>query len=37
MEHARSSLWIYRKIKDIFDPDHILAPGRLTLGESRAA
>jgi FAD/FMN-containing dehydrogenase len=37
MEHARSSLWIYRKIKDIFDPDHILAPGRLTLGGSRAA
>ena len=37
MEHAQSSLWIYRKMKDIFDPDHILAPGRLTLGESRAA
>jgi FAD/FMN-containing dehydrogenase len=36
MEHAQSSLWIYRKIKDIFDPDHILAPGRLTLGGSRA-
>jgi FAD/FMN-containing dehydrogenase len=37
MEHARSSLWVYRKMKDIFDPDHILAPGRLTLGGSRAA
>jgi FAD/FMN-containing dehydrogenase len=37
MEHAKSSLWIYRKMKDIFDPDHILAPGRLTLGGSRAA
>jgi hypothetical protein len=37
MEHAQSSLWIYRKMKDIFDPDHILAPGRLTLGGSRAA
>jgi FAD/FMN-containing dehydrogenase len=36
MEHAQSSLWIYRKMKDIFDPDHILAPGRLTLGGSRA-
>jgi FAD/FMN-containing dehydrogenase len=23
MEHARSSLWVFRKIKDIFDPDHI--------------
>jgi FAD/FMN-containing dehydrogenase len=37
MEHARSSLWVFRKIKDIFDPDHILAPGRLALGGSRAA
>jgi FAD/FMN-containing dehydrogenase len=37
MEHAQSSLWVYRKVKDIFDPDHILAPGRLTLGGSRAA
>jgi FAD/FMN-containing dehydrogenase len=37
MERARSSRWIYRKMKDIFDPDHILAPGRLTLGGSRAA
>lgn len=37
MEAAGSSLWVYRKIKDIFDPDHILAPGRLTLGERRAA
>jgi hypothetical protein len=37
MEAAASSLWVYRKLKDIFDPDHILAPGRLTLGERRAA
>jgi hypothetical protein len=37
MEHAQSSLWVYRKMKDIFDPDHILAPGRLALGERRAA
>jgi FAD/FMN-containing dehydrogenase len=37
MEHARSSRWVFRKIKDIFDPDDILAPGRLALGGSHAA
>jgi hypothetical protein len=32
MKRAETSVGIYRKMKDIFDPDHILAPGRLTLG-----
>lgn len=33
MAKASSSYWVYERMKDIFDPDHILAPGRLTLGE----
>ena len=32
MAAAHSSRWIFEKMKEIFDPDHILAPGRLTLG-----
>jgi FAD/FMN-containing dehydrogenase len=32
MAAAHSSRWIFEEIKQIFDPDHILAPGRLTLG-----
>lgn len=36
MQAARSSFWIYRKMKDIFDPDHVLAPGRLMLGGEHA-
>jgi FAD/FMN-containing dehydrogenase len=32
MAAAHSSRWIFEEMKEIFDPDHILAPGRLTLG-----
>jgi FAD/FMN-containing dehydrogenase len=32
MAAAQSSRWIFEEMKEIFDPDHILAPGRLTLG-----
>ncbi len=32
MSKAQSTHKIFQKIKDIFDPDHILAPGRLMLG-----
>jgi len=32
MAAAPSSRWIFEEMKEIFDPDHILAPGRLTLG-----
>ena len=32
MNRAKTSRVIFQKIKDIFDPDHILAPGRLMLG-----
>jgi hypothetical protein len=32
MNRAKTSRAIFLKIKDIFDPDHILAPGRLMLG-----
>lgn len=32
MNTAKTSREIFQKIKDIFDPDHILAPGRLMLG-----
>jgi FAD/FMN-containing dehydrogenase len=34
MNAARSSRWIFEEMKEIFDPDHILAPGRLALGGS---
>jgi len=34
MAAAHSSRWIFEEMKEIFDPDHILAPGRLTLGGS---
>jgi FAD/FMN-containing dehydrogenase len=27
-----SARWMFEEMKDIFDPDHVLAPGRLTLG-----
>jgi hypothetical protein len=32
MAAAPSSRWIFEEMKKIFDPDHILAPGRLALG-----
>jgi FAD/FMN-containing dehydrogenase len=32
MAAAPSSRWIFEEMKEIFDPDHILAPGRLMLG-----
>lgn len=32
MKAASSSRWIFEEIKQIFDPDQILAPGRLALG-----
>jgi hypothetical protein len=32
MNTTKTSLEIFQKIKDIFDPDHILVPGRLMLG-----
>lgn len=32
MNAAKSTKWIYDKVKTIFDPDAILAPGRLGLG-----
>ena len=34
MKKASTTFWIFEKVKDIFDPDHILAPGRLLLGGS---
>jgi FAD/FMN-containing dehydrogenase len=32
MAAAPSSRWIFEEMKEIFDPDHILVPGRLTSG-----
>jgi len=32
MDAAHSSRWIFEEMKKIFDPDRILAPGRLALG-----
>ena len=32
MDAAKTTAWIYKKVKTIFDPDGILAPGRLGLG-----
>lgn len=32
MKKASSSFWIYEKVKNIFDPDHVLVPGRLMTG-----
>jgi hypothetical protein len=32
MAAAHSSRWIFEEMKEIFDPDHILVPGRLRLG-----
>ena len=32
MQAAQSSRWIFQEMKEIFDPDHVLAPGRLALG-----
>jgi hypothetical protein len=32
MHAAGSSRWIFEEMKKIFDPDRILAPGRLALG-----
>jgi FAD/FMN-containing dehydrogenase len=32
MKKATSTFHVFKQVKDIFDPDHILAPGRLSLG-----
>ncbi|MEW5733632.1 MAG: FAD-binding protein [Thermodesulfobacteriota bacterium] len=32
MQKTGPAFWVYQRVKDIFDPDHILAPGRLDLG-----
>jgi FAD/FMN-containing dehydrogenase len=32
MKRASTSFLVYQRMKDIFDPDHVLAPGRLMLG-----
>lgn len=37
MEKAASSRHVFEKVKSIFDPDGVLAPGRLTLGGERHA
>jgi FAD/FMN-containing dehydrogenase len=37
MESTPSAYRIFEKVKHIFDPDNILAPGRLTLGGDRHA